>query len=131
MKIKAFKAQRRRIQRLEKRWAPLLGLRWWSIDYLYYDKRKHYAKATDCDGQTSAAQCFADWRYSTATISFNLPIWAALSDDKAEWVFVHELMNIFVNELRPHRDGCTDHEERVCTWLAQAFLWVRGEVVDN
>jgi len=127
VKTKAFKTQRQRIRRLEKKWAPLLGLRWWSIEYCFYDKRKRYAKATERDGQTSVASCVADWRYLTAVVSFNLPMWTTLSDAKAEWVFVHELMHIFLQELQAPRTDHMDHEERICTSLAKAFLWIRGE----
>jgi len=126
VKRKAFEAQRQRIQRLEEKWAPPMGLRWWTITHVCYAKRKRYAKETGCDIRTAAA-CAADWRYCSATISFNLPIWATLSDDKAEAYFVHELVHIFLEELESPRADHDDHEERVCTRLAKAFLWVRGE----
>lgn len=47
-----------------------------------------------------------------------------MSDEEIEYVVVHELMHVFLNEMREQGQ---QHEERVATLLAKAFLWVRDQ----
>jgi predicted SprT family Zn-dependent metalloprotease len=46
--------------------------------------------------------------------------------DSIEKIVVHELMHVFLNEMR---EKGIDHEERVATMLSQAFLWVKESQV--
>lgn len=82
----------------------------------------------------SLAHCSTDWRYGTACITWNMPLVREQSDDKLEMAFVHELMHIFVNEMRwtATNDGDSiDHEERVTSTLTKAFLWLRDALVEQ
>ena len=123
MRQSAFREQRERIMALAEKWVKPTGGGWWSIELRYCAKRKEYAQATGNDGDTSAATCCTDWRYRTALIHFNCPLWRHLSDDEAEKAFVHELMHIFLDELVRCGDDKQDHLERVCKTLADAFVW--------
>lgn len=128
MKRKAYRKARARIQRLADKWIGPLGLKWWTIEQCYYDSSDEYAAALDCDGESAVATCVCDWRYRTARISFNLPLWKALTDVEAEHNYVHELCHLFLAELQHETDDRQGHIERTCQTLADAFLWVQQGV---
>ena len=127
MKTKGFKRQRRRVRRLADRWVKPLGLSWWRVDHLYYDRRKRF--------KTKRGEVLfyvrADWRYAQAAIDVNLPLVAQMSDEELEEYYVHELSHIFLSEMRPAKGDGDDHEERVATTLAKAFVWLRGAVEER
>ena len=120
MKRKAFKRERRRVQRLFGEWCTQLGLNWWDVQCSYFDKSKPFKRQ---HGTVAAMTIVADWRYGTAYISVNTPGCARLDDDELERVVVHELVHALVNEMR--LTGL-DHEERVVTTLTKAFMWTRN-----
>lgn len=123
-----FEAQKGRLRELAQRWAKPLGLGWWEITHEYardgYEPPKEPA-----DGAKSVAHCKPDWRYAHALIVWNMAAVADTEDEELEYIFVHELMHIFLHEMRwyDHEHGL-DHEERVATTLAKAFLWLRDEL---
>jgi len=123
VKHKAFKRHRRRIRRCFDEWGTKLGLRWWSVEIRYYDRPKHFRKASGASAN-AAMRVWADWRYMTATIAVNVPALAELSDDELERSIVHELVHILVNEMRED-DPDVKHEERTVTMLTKAVIWVR------
>ena len=125
MKKSAYKKQVRRIRQLADRWIRPLGLAWWTIDQHYYKSPSNFHKVTGASSRDTVARCVADWRYRTAQISFNVSVWRWLSDAEAEKSFVHELMHIFLAEIMDCGDDQKAHLERVCTTLADAFVWSR------
>lgn len=127
-----YATQRDRTHALVTRWANALGLGWWEITNEWArDDYREKARSTN-DGAVSLATCRPDWRYAHAAITWNMPEIAELSDAKPEAVVVHELQHVFLHEAR-WRDGddtdSVDHEERVATTLAKAFLWLRDAVL--
>lgn len=121
MKRKAFKRQRRRVRKLFEAWLYPLGLLWWRIDIVYHRRRKGFRH--DRTTQTFA-RVTANWCYMTAQIDVNVSAAQHQSDADLEHAVVHELAHILVREAGDPK-GVTLHEERVCTTLAKAFIWVR------
>lgn len=119
MKNRTFKKQRRRFERLSRQWLEPLGLCWWSVRHVYFDDREQFRVGND--GET-LMRCYSDWRYGYATIHVNTLYAACFDDAELERHYVHELCHIFLSEMR---EGDLDHEERVATTLAKAFLWLR------
>lgn len=125
-----------RIDALFEEWIAPFGLRaQWTIKRRYWRNVDAYL-AHDTDGAdplhrgaVSTAHTHADWAYLTATICFNCH--ACIDHlDTLETMFVHECAHILVHEMRAGtRCDCEydmRHEERVCTILAQAFLWTKA-----
>lgn len=103
------------------KWLKPLGLLWWKVDIAFIDDPKELnQKEFYRDDDIVLARTFADWRYGTATIYFNVPAFEELSQTDIEMAVVHELVHILVNEMR---EGELHHEERVVTGLTKAFLW--------
>lgn len=67
--------------------------------------------------------CTVEWKYQTARIVFCPRAMRHLTPEEIEATVVHEIMHIFLNEMR--EDGI-DHEERAATQLQKAFMWVKG-----
>lgn len=138
MKDAEFEAQVARIKALIDPWVKPLGLGWWSITIQYDDDPLAFRDAWDDRvPETAVARTRADWRYAEASIRWNVQRLVAteFSDKELELIFVHELMHIFVNEMRYDWPNDTDHdmnhEERVCTTLAKAFIWLRDSLKDS
>lgn len=129
-----YERQKERLRALGEKWVRPLGLGWGQVDLAYCRTRDEFepGDTDNPDGVLPAAKCHTDWRYGHSTITWVLPEIADMDDEKLELVFLHELMHIFVNEMRWYeRDGHgLDHEERVCTTLAKAFLWLRDSLID-
>ena len=127
-----YDEQKARVQKLIERWPKALGLHWWRITYDWY---RH--DMPDDEGKpdlASAMRCAARWEYLDATIKINLELVATLEDARLEWIFVHELMHIFLKEQRWDDDDSKDsmnHEERVASMLAMAFIWIRDFVEEG
>lgn len=127
MRDKEYNFQKKRIQKLIKKWVGPLGLRWYRLKFNYHDvpnmeESDYEPKSIDGMWETAMATC-ADHNYCTASIDFYLPTIAKIKDDdEVEEYFIHELMHIF---LRPmHSKETAAQEELVATKLAQAFFWV-------
>jgi hypothetical protein len=107
------------------KWAKPLGLLWWHVDLVYFtepaDVIREFAFS---DEEIVLARTYADWRYGTASIHFNVPGFDGLSLEEIERTVVHELVHILVNEMR---EGEMHHEERVVTGLTKAMFWLREE----
>ncbi len=125
MDDKTFRKEKRRVEGFLRKWLKPLGLLWWNIE-VEYDRTADLS-VTAPEGRSVAAKCKVDWQYKQATITFNVPEIGELNDGGLERVVVHELMHIFLNEMRSY-DTDSDHEERVASDLASAFLWVRDGV---
>ena len=61
----------------------------------------------------------------TATITFNLAETNTRDDDLVEFAVVHEGVHVLVDEMAGDGDCADDHEERVCSTIASAFIWTR------
>lgn len=118
---KTNKSIRKKLRKYINAWAQPLGLLWWKIDVYYHVDKKHIRKVFK--PKHARAQVNSDWRYCEATIHFNVPSFANLSDTEIEMVVLHELVHILVCEMR---EGEMHHEERVVTGLTRAFLWMRN-----
>ena len=123
-----YEAERQRLLALSEKWINPLGLGWWDIDLAY--ARDDYSPPGGTKNGV-LAHCDVDWRYGHATITWNMPELLAYPDEKLERAFVHELMHIFLNEMRwtaSNDEDSIDHEERVATTLTKAFLWQRDSL---
>jgi len=98
-------------------WVTQTGLGYWRVNFDWDEVIK-----MDHGGYNTAALCECDWRYQEATITFGMEKIRKLKKSDIERTIVHELMHIFINEMR--EDGI-DHEERVATQLQKAFMWIK------
>jgi hypothetical protein len=123
-----YELQKERVRALSDKWLGPLGLkRWREIEIGYSDTLKE--GSPDC-----AADASVQWEYLQASLTFYLPKCSTLNDADLEYCFVHECMHVLVKEMRWQDDNKPDnirHEERVCTTIAQAFLWVRDYAKDG
>lgn len=104
------------------KWTKKTWAGWWKIDIQYFtDKQYHKEKGLSAG---SVAVCHTDWRYMTAVIRVNLDRLKEMEKSEIEYAALHELMHIFLNEMREEGIG---HEERVATFLARSFLLAGGE----
>lgn len=118
--------QKARVKALIDKWPEHLGLGWWKLTYVY---ERELDGETERDNKVAnwvtTFRCRAQWQYSNALITAFLPTIASLSDEDLEQAFVHELCHVLVSEMREPKKDHYDHEERVATTLAKAFIWVR------
>lgn len=134
-----FAAQMTRLRKLADKWVKPIGLGWWRVEAEYERDSGNY----HVDGEPSpngVANIKADWRYMHATITFNMLRVAEQDDEHLEWIYVHELMHIFLNETRDLkgdgqlttvRDDWLNHEERIASTLAHAFIWIRNDAIEK
>lgn len=130
-----YEAQRERVVTLADRWIRAIGLGWWRITNSYDRTGEDFADSTVRSGgyrTGTAARCFPEWRYGFATIVWNMPEVAEMDDEQLENTFVHELMHLYLHELRGDEDGDhLDHEEHAATSLAKAFIWIRDAAAEG
>ena len=106
---------------LVEKWVGKTYLAWWNIT-ITYQPNKEYAKAEGYKkkhARCSAATCHTNWQYLDATINVNLSVIKTMTAEQIEYVVVHELMHIFLNEMRATG---VEHEERTATILARSFM---------
>jgi hypothetical protein len=127
-----FETQKARIIALERRWFETLGLAAWKLN-------TEFVRGDFSNGGQPAPDTLATAKthseYMLATISWNMPVVIDHNDRELERIFLHEMMHVMVNEMRPSRpnnevnnalsEEDSWHEERVCTMLGNAFLWTR------
>jgi hypothetical protein len=129
MNDKEYREQKERIRKLVKKWCRTLGLRWWTIDFIYHRDRKDpneksvYSPIALQGMWETAFSVHSDAYYLTASVDCYLPILAQITDDKLEPMFLHEMMHIFLSRL--HSKKKDEEEELVATQLANAILWSR------
>lgn len=117
-----FEAASERVNGILDRWIALLALGHWTINR---DLRRQDKPDFRDDGSSSeVARCHVNWQYEDATITVWLPEAHEYTDERLEWVMVHELMHIVLNEMREDRKNIL-HEERVATVLAKALIRAR------
>jgi hypothetical protein len=106
------------IRKYFKWWVKWTGLGYWDIVAIFSNE----TEPRD-NGYLSIGHCDCEWKYQTATITFHPKDMRHLTEKQIEEAVVHELMHVFLNEMR---EGEIHHEERCATALQKAFLWVRG-----
>ena len=129
-----FAAQQSRLRVLSDRWLKPLGLGWWKIDVAYAREEYRPPDHAGTSKDDSVAHCHVDWRYVEACITWNMPKLPELNDDELEMAFCHECAHILLHEMRWTADNSADsldHEERVASTLAKAFLWLRDELTEK
>ncbi len=127
-----FDAQRVRLQALSEKWIKPLGLGWYALDFVY--ARDNYKPPGTTAKEDSLAYCSTDWRYGHAAITWNMVEVIEQDENKLEVAFVHELMHVFLNEMRwtaNNDSDSLDHEERVASTLTKAFLWLRDSLTEE
>lgn len=129
-----FSEQRDRVKRLTDYWVETLGLTrlLWRINIRYHQSGDTMDARKDEDAYCTLARTTVQWQYMDAHIDWNLPQLIDRDDDTVEYSVVHELCHILVREMRcdggpsEHRADILNHEERVVTHMARAFIWVRN-----
>lgn len=118
-----YEAQRARVSPLFNKWTTMLGLGWWEHFEIEYFRGPLPSLDTIGESIEAAMDIVTSWQYLQAHVRVCLPEVKGLSDDRIEYMVVHELMHALVNETRA--DDWTqerrNHEERVCTQLALAM----------
>jgi hypothetical protein len=107
--------QRQRIIDVIQKWAPMVGLDDW---HFKLDVSREPGPLGD-NNFRRVLSIEPDWRYMDACIVAHLPQITDTSDADLEEYIVHELMHAHLDELDV---ADTDHEERVATTLARAFI---------
>jgi hypothetical protein len=103
-------------------WSLWLGLNYGSVDLKFVEFIK------EASGPDVSGTCDTDWRYQETIVTLALHKLRELNKYQIERVIVHELMHVFLNEMR---EDDIDHEERVATNLQKAFIWVRDAAKDG
>lgn len=133
MTMKDYEETTERIKAIVQRWKQPLGLGWFRRFDVEYDNQ--YKEGS----RDSVAECYAKWEYEEVVVTFFLPACVGKTDEELEYTIVHEIMHGVINEMREAEYGSGDgdkkckrqHEERVCTELAQRFLWTRDFARDG
>lgn len=128
-----FEVQKKRIRALANDWLGPLGLLYWRIHIDFNRDAAMMVNGAWCDETIGKAS--VQWEYLTATLSFNLNKIAQKDDDDLEYCFVHECCHVLVHEMREwcqtahldsdRQEAAMNHEERVVTQMAKAYVWVR------
>lgn len=113
-----YESVKKTVKKYWSRWHQPLGLADWKIGISFSDGRGVSRR----EGYEVAATCDADWSYRSADVTFYIGSLHGKDDEEIESIVVHEMMHIFVNEMR--EEGIK-HEERVCESLTWAFIWAR------
>lgn len=124
-----FKKTQARLLKAAGKWHHILGLDWWHVDYEW--AREGIARedqASVLDNRKVAGTCQADWKYKDAVITFNVPMFADMSDDDLERVVVHEQVHILVNQMR---ESGIEHEERTVSDITSALFWVANATAEK
>lgn len=121
-----YTAQKKRVKSIWDKWSNMLGLRTWqrvSIEYFRDDVLPRHDGESDRTPTAAVADVRTHWQYRTAHVRICLP--AAMNEDdyNLEYIIVHEMCHMLVNEMREEEDR-HNHEEHVVTGLAMAFGWV-------
>lgn len=128
-----YEEQQNRVRPLLDKWIKGLGLLdWWDIDIIYDREVATVEEREKRSGNWETTfRCNVDWRYAEASIRVYCPTIADINDECLERAVVHELGHIFLNETRQDEKDWLDHEERVATMLAKAFIQLRDSLKED
>lgn len=117
MKDKDSKAERQRLNKLEKKWVKPCGFGWWRIEIVLSSERHP-------DSPGVAGETHADWKYSHATITFYLPVTVNMDDEELEHTFVHELCHLPMSGMVfPDNDQAQAIFEKTVDDYAKHIIW--------
>lgn len=129
---KEFNSGRKRIRAVIRKFNSI-GIGWWHLDVGFarsVDEMPETGNKQHNDGRwLCAATTSVAWEYRDAKITFNVEAVKDADDETLEKRFLHEYAHMLVNEMRSiaKPDSLTDnwieHEEHVCTSLANTLHW--------
>ena len=108
--------QQARVERYLQKWVEPLGLSNWRFRYFYYGGP--YKDGNGAVKENRLASCEPNWPYMIADLRFDLSE-VGSKDEQVEETVIHELLHCILSECEVEE---VDHEERVATMLARAFL---------
>ena len=115
MTDKEYRDIRKRLEFLIGKWEKLLGLQnSWAISV------QLFRGGFDDRSSGNVMWTTADWQYRLASIGIDMPLALQETEERLEECIIHELMHVIIRQAMEH-DG-HEHEEYVCSTLAQAFL---------
>lgn len=124
-----YAATKERVMEVFERWRYPLGLNMWRLHMRWNRLDK---PAGDGILARVAGEATPDWRYLEATVEWYLPVLEDMDDEELEYVVLHELTHVVLNEMRESAgEGGIDHEERVVTQVAKVLQWVRDHGRDG
>jgi hypothetical protein len=108
-------------------WKKHLGLEEWDITVTYFDGPFSKKKKGDDNHKHVVADVSVWWEYRRAVMRVNLRKIREVTDERRlEYIAVHELMHVKLNEMRHYgADDGIYHEERTATDFGNAFMWVK------
>jgi hypothetical protein len=119
-----YEAQKARIMALHKRWVRVLGFGVWQVSYEWH--REAFSPA-GTDDQTALFRIDPEWEYLRVQITVNLERVEDLEDRELEIYYLHEWGHAFIHvACSATEDSARARSiEHACSWLGQAFRWVR------
>ena len=124
-----FEEQKARVLAVFEKWSVPLWLEGYDTTF-YWERTKgpeRKMEGGDTHWQTTL-KVNSNWTHMDAAITAYLGTIMNVTEVELETAVVHECMHILVCETRQGEDkgdDWLDHEERVCTMLAKAFMTVR------
>ncbi len=109
--------QQARIEAIWERWHSRLGMYGWDIGRSYHDGP--YTQQDGLPSGDAVASTHVRWPYKSGSIAWNTALTEGIDDEHLEGILVHEVMHVWLSEMRSRG---LEHEERVATELAWAFL---------
>lgn len=114
-----YREQKDRVHRYLKKWIGPAGFGWWMIDCVWKRQKK------DDNEVTAAADTSAQWQYRQAVITFYLPMFEEMPDERVERLVVHELSHLLVSGLHNFEDdSMREITEYTTELVAQTLLYV-------
>ncbi len=114
-------------------WLKLLDMGFWDIEIRYEFQGSCETK----DGSTPLAQCWTEWEYRKAIITFYIQLLGDHTEEELEGILVHELMHIYVRPMRmwwpEEMDSklqahCISMEEMACNNLHLSILHMKQKL---
>ena len=115
MTDREFTAEKKRVTAAIRHWHQRLLLTNFDL-HLEFDRTGEQMLGDAC------MMIHPNWKYMRAAIRINPRDTASLTDERLDWVVLHELGHLIVNEMTPAGDA-DDHEERICTMIANAIYF--------
>lgn len=103
-------------------WMERLPLDNWKIALIIEEFITSDIKGTTFINPNQVGLCKARWQYMEAEIVVSLRAAAAMDPQDLEEVVVHELVHVFLSEMR---EKGMEHEERVASMLATALIFTK------
>lgn len=115
---KEYARERKRIGKLIRKWARLLGVAHWDVEVWYYRELLGPPGPTYRTFMVTNTR----WEYMLAIIKVDLTSTIGASSDSIEHMIIHEFCHVLMDEMKNH-DKDSDHAERVAEQLAKAIWW--------